>query len=75
MEVDIVVEQGHRAVAGLEVKAAATVRPGDFRGIRKLASAAGDRFACGVVVYDGEVSARFGNRLYAVPIRRLWEAP
>ena len=75
VEVDIVVEQGHRAVAGLEVKAAATVRPGDFRGLRKLASAAGDRFACGVVVYDGEMSARFGDRLYAVPIRRLWEAP
>ena len=68
MEVDIVVEQGHRAVAGLELKAAATVSPGDFRGLRKLASAAGDRFACGVVVYDGEVSARFGDRLYAVPI-------
>ena len=75
VEVDIVVEQGHRAVAGLEVKAAATVRPGDFRGLRKLASAGGDRFACGVVLYDGEMSARFGDRLYAVPIRRLWEAP
>ena len=75
VEVDIVIEQGHRALAGVEVKAAATVTAADFRGLRKLAAAAGDRFAHGVVLYDGEVSARFGDRLYAVPIRRLWETP
>jgi len=26
-----------------------------------------------VVLYDGESSAGFGNRLLAVPIRGLWE--
>ena len=72
-EVDIVIERAAGAVAGVEIKAAATVKPADFRGLRKLAVAAGDRFACGVVLYDGEVSARFGERLHAVPIRRLWE--
>ena len=72
-EVDIVIERAAGTVAGVEVKAAATVRPADFRGLRKLAAAAGDRFACGVVLYDGEVSARFGDRLHAVPIRWLWE--
>ena len=41
--------------------------------MRKLVAAAGDRFACGVVLYDGEVSAGFGDRLHAVPIRRLWK--
>ena len=71
-EVDIVIEQGSRAVAGVEVKGAATVTRADFRGLLKLAKAAGDRFARGVVLYDGEVSTRFGDRLYAVPIRRLW---
>ena len=75
VEVDIVVELGSRAVAGVEVKAAATVTRADFRGLRKLARAAGDRFAHGVVLYDGEFSVRFGDRLHAVPIRRLWEAP
>ena len=72
-EVDIVVELGSRAVAGVEVKAAATVNRADFRGLRKLARAAGDRFARGVVLYDGEFCIRFGDRLHAVPIRRLWE--
>ncbi|WP_419162515.1 ATP-binding protein [Candidatus Palauibacter sp.] len=73
VEVDIVLERGTRAVAGVEIKAAATVRQHDFRGLRKLALAAGDRFRHGVVLYDGETTVSFGDRLYAVPIRRLWE--
>ena len=75
VEVDIVIERAAGAVAGVEVKAAATVKSADFRGLRKLAAAASDRFACGVVLYDGEISAGFGDRLYAVPMRRLWETP
>jgi len=27
----------------------------------------------GVVLYDGETSASFGDGLFAVPIRALWE--
>ena len=45
----------------------------DFRGLRKLKEAAGKRFAGGVVLYDGETSLGFGDGLYAVPIRALWE--
>ncbi len=73
-EVDIVIERGARELAGIEVKAAATVRAGDFRGLRKLKESAGRRFVCGVVLYDGETSASFGDGLFAVPIRTLWEA-
>lgn len=72
-EVDIVIERGVRQVAGVEIKAAATVAPADFRGLRKLKEAAGQRFAAGVVLYDGEISASFGDGLYAVPLRSLWE--
>ena len=71
-EVDIVLERGAREVAGIEVKAGATVRSSDFRGLRKLAAAAGERFVAGVVLYDGEATAGFGDGFYAVPIRRLW---
>jgi len=74
-EVDIVVEQGIRAVAGIEVKAAATVSSSDFRGLRNLREVAGDRFVHGVVLYDGEVTLPFGDRFHAVPIRSLWETP
>ena len=73
VEVDVVVERGPRALAGVEVKAAATVRESDFRGLRKLQRAIGDRFVAGVVVYDGEVRASFGDGMYAVPVRQLWE--
>lgn len=72
-EVDIVLEQGSVAVAGVEVKAAATVTEADFRGLRKLRDAAGSRFTAGVVLYDGSAFTRFGDRLFAVPLRNLWE--
>jgi len=73
-EVDLVIECGARRLAGVEVKAAATVTAGDFRGLRKLRNAAGKRFAAGVVLYDGETCASFGDGMYAVPLRTLWEA-
>jgi len=73
VEVDIVIERGSSAVAGVEVKASATVTPADFRGLRKLKEASGKKFAGGVVLYDGETSAGFGDGLYAVPVRMLWE--
>lgn len=73
-EVDIVIERGARELVGVEVKASATVRTSDFRGLRKLQEAARRRFTCGVVLYDGETSASFGDGLFAVPIRTLWDA-
>jgi predicted AAA+ superfamily ATPase len=72
-EVDVVMERGVREIVGVEVKIGATVTSADFRGLRKLQDAAGRRFVRGVVLYDGETSASFGENLYAVPIRRLWE--
>ena len=72
-EVDIVIERGATALAGVEVKASATVRDSDFRGLRRLKAAAGDRFSCGVVLYNGERNLRFGEGLYAVPLQSLWE--
>ncbi|MYD35531.1 MAG: ATP-binding protein [Dehalococcoidia bacterium] len=71
VEVDIVIERGNNEVAGVEIKAAETVRPSDFSGLRKLQKAVGPRFTAGVVVYDGEVSAGFGDNLFAVPIRQV----
>lgn len=71
-EVDIVLEMTGTAMAGVEVKAAATVAEADFRGLRKLKDAGGARFAAGVVLYDGESTLRFGDGLFAVPIKALW---
>ena len=74
-ETDIVMEQASGAVAGVEIKAAASVNPSDFRGLRKLQKAAGDRFVRGVVLYDGETGIPFGDGFHAVPISRLWKTP
>lgn len=72
-EVDVVIERGASAVAGVEVKASATVTTSDFRGLHKLKKTTGDRFACGVVLYDGEIASSFGDGMFAVPIRSLCE--
>lgn len=72
-EVDVVLERGSTAVAGVEVKAAASVNDTDFRGLRKLREASGRRFAAGVVLYDGTAATSFGDNLFAVPVRSLWE--
>ena len=72
IEVDIVLECGGK-VAGVEVKAGATVTLADFRGLRRLKEACAGRFTAGVVLYDGEAGVGFGDGLYAVPLRLLWE--
>lgn len=72
-EVDVVIEHGTRGLAGVEVKAAATVTERDFRGLSRLRDAVGKRFTAGVVLYDGEAALGFGDRLFAVPIQALWQ--
>ena len=64
---------GGRLSRTVEVKAAATVMPSDFRGLRRLKEASGDRFAAGVVLYDGEIASSFGEGMFAMPIRSLCE--
>ena len=71
-EVDIVLERDDGMIAGIEVKASATVRSGDFAGLRTLAAASGERFAHGVVLYDGTEFVPFADRLAAAPLSCMW---
>jgi len=71
VEVDIVLESETR-LSGIEVKASSTVTSDDFRGLRRLATTVGEKFATGVVLYDGDAIVRFGERLFAVPVSQLW---
>jgi hypothetical protein len=71
-EVDFVMEDEAGRIAGIEVKASATVTAADFKGMRELAEAGGDDFVLGMVLYDGEETLPFGDRMYAVPISSLW---
>lgn len=71
-EVDFVLEDSLRNVLGIEVKASATVTPGDFKGMRKLAEATKSRFRAGVVLYDGDKVIPHGTNMFAAPVSNLW---
>jgi predicted AAA+ superfamily ATPase len=49
-EMDIVLERGAQELAGVEIKASATVTTSDFRGLRKLKETACKRFTAGVMI-------------------------
>ena len=73
-EVDIVIQRGATALAGVEVKAAATVNDADFRGMRKLRAATGEHFdfVAGALLYNGGRFVSFDDDIYAVPLSALW---
>ena len=71
-EVDIVIENAAGQLVAVEVKAAATVKNTDLRGLKKFANIAGDHFRMGVLLYDGTETLPLGNELYAVPLSSLW---
>jgi predicted AAA+ superfamily ATPase len=71
VEVDFLIESSDGRVAGVEVKAGATVDSDDFRRFERLQQVLGDRFARGVVLYGGVRVVPFGDRLAAWPISLL----
>jgi predicted AAA+ superfamily ATPase len=72
VEVDAVLENRQGSVVGIEIKASATVGPGDFRGLRHLAERIGGDFVVGIVFYTGTQTLPFGPRMRAVPVSALW---
>ena len=71
-EVDVVIEDRRGRIVGVEVKASATVRAEDFRGLRQLQEAVGDRFVRGLVLHDHDRVTPFGEKLQAAPLSILW---
>jgi predicted AAA+ superfamily ATPase len=72
-EVDFVLEQTDGRLAGIEVKASATVRGEDFKHLARMRDQIGDeRFIRGVVLYAGPERLPFGERLEAWPMTTLW---
>lgn len=71
-EVDVIIERYGGEVAGVEIKASATVGDRDFAGLRYLRDKLGNRFKGGVVLYVGSDTLPFGDRLAAVPLSGLW---
>ena len=71
-EVDLVIEDRQGRVIGVEVKASATVRAADLRGLRQLQAAVGDKFVQGLVLHDHDRITPFDARLHAGPVSLLW---
>jgi len=70
-EVDIVLEKDNNQIIGIEVKASATIKQQDFKGLIKLAEFNPSRFQYGVVFYSGKEILPFSQNnilLYALPI-------
>ncbi|HEY5796773.1 MAG TPA: DUF4143 domain-containing protein, partial [Bosea sp. (in: a-proteobacteria)] len=72
-EVDLVLEDRRGRIVGIEVKAAATLRPKDFSGLKKLQEAAGDKFIQGLVLHDHDRVTPFSEKIRAAPISILWQ--
>ncbi len=71
-EVDVVIEDRRGSIIGVEVKAAASVNAADFRGLKRLKEATGDKLEMGLVLYDHDRAVPFGDRLWAAPISCLF---
>lgn len=72
LEVDVVLETADGSVAGVEIKAGATVGASDFAALQALRDQLGKRFQSGIVLYLGEHVVPFGNKLWLVPLPALW---
>ncbi len=61
-------------MVAIEVKAGATVRAEVLAGLRRLSRRLGPRLVAGYVLYTGQQTLPFGDRLRALPIDALWQA-
>jgi uncharacterized protein len=71
-EIDFLLERRNGQVVAIEVKAASTVGPADFRHLRWLADQLGDRFVGGYVLHLGSQTHPVGNRMMALPLSAMW---
>ena len=73
VEVDLVITKG-RKTWGIEIKASASVKPNDAKGLNRLAVQCGSDFQSGIVLYNGADTLPIGNTSHlAVPFQKLWE--
>ena len=71
-EVDVIAERGGGRIAGIEIKAAASVSRSDACHLEWLRDAMGDRFTGGAVLHTGRDTFDLADRVAAAPISTLW---
>jgi hypothetical protein len=73
-EVDLVMETNEGLTVGIEIKASSTITDNDFRGLRLLRDKLGSNFLGGMLINLGSRSYTYDDRLYVLPLDRLWTA-
>ena len=71
-EVDVLLEKPDGSVAGVEIKACATVGTSEFAALQELRDQLGKKFIAGIVLYTGDQLVPFGDKLWLVPLPALW---
>jgi predicted AAA+ superfamily ATPase len=71
-EVDLVVERDDGAVVGFEIKTGSSVSSAELKGLRLLRDKLGKSFVAGIVLYLGHRSYSPEDRLYVIPLERIW---
>ena len=71
-EVDLLIEMFDGRIIALEIKAASSISPKDFRGLKYLKEKIGDKFLKGFVLYTGNETLSFGDDIYCAPINIIW---
>jgi hypothetical protein len=72
VEVDFVLQKSDGQIMGIEVKAGATINASSFQGLKRLQEISGNDFLIGILLYDGDHTIAFDDKIYAVPISAIW---
>ncbi|MCB1110642.1 MAG: ATP-binding protein [Chlamydiia bacterium] len=71
-EIDLTIEGPRKEIVAIEIKSSETVKPENFKVIKKFAKDYPNQFKRGIVLYRGESSLSFGPDLFALPIQSVW---
>ena len=71
-EVDLILTDRTGYFVGIEIKAASTVLPKDFKSLIAFKNMTQEKFRRGIILYTGDTLIPFGDNLWAVPLHLLW---
>ena len=72
-EVDFVLENKKSEIIGIEVKSSASVKKEYLSGLNKLQELCKEKFKKGIILYTGKETLPLADKIWAVPIKRLWK--
>ncbi len=71
-KVDLIVEDFQGNIIGIVIKNSNSISSEDFEGVHYLQENFQNRFVQGIVLYIGQESVQFSDKLCALPVNALW---